>query len=124
MFAVIYKFKLKPSQEELYRYHWNIIAQHFIKHRGAIGSCLHKGDDGIWVAYSRWPDKATRDTSWSGDLAPISDLPEDIRSSIHIMQVIKEENCALGYDYDELCLTVVEDLLTFTKNLHSTTLEN
>ena len=125
MFAVIYKFKLQPHQEETYLLHWKKIANFFIKHRGAIGSCLHKGDDGIWVAYSRWPDKATRDASWSGEPTPISDLPEDIRASIQIMQVIKEENCTLGYDYDELCLTVVEDLLlTPIKNLHSATLEN
>ena len=111
MFAVIYKFKLKPSQEELYKVHWNVIAQQFIKHRGAIGSCLHKGENGIWVAYSRWPNKETRDASWSGEPTPRNDLPEDICASIQIMQRIKEENCAQGYDYDELCLTVVEDFL-------------
>ena len=38
MFAVIYKFKLKPSQEELYQLHWQKIASYFIESRGAIGS--------------------------------------------------------------------------------------
>jgi hypothetical protein len=61
MFAVIYKFKLKADQEELYQYHWHKIAKFFISHCGAIGSCLHKGDGGLWIAYSRWSDKGTRD---------------------------------------------------------------
>ena len=30
MFAVIYKFKLKPFQEEIYKIHWNKVANYFI----------------------------------------------------------------------------------------------
>ena len=111
MFAVIYRFKLKAYQEKLYRYHWNKIVHYFINNCGAIGSCLHKGEDNIWVAYSRWPDKATRDASWPGEKTPKDDLPEDIRDSIQFMQAIKQENRDLKNDDDELCLTVVEDCL-------------
>ena len=111
MFAVIYKFKLKPAQEELYQYHWHKIAHFFIEHRGAIGSCLHKGDKGLWVAYSRWPDKQTRDASWPGEKSPDKTLPEDIRHSIQIMQTIKKENKDLEEAYEEICLEVVNDLL-------------
>lgn len=50
MFAVIYRFKLKPDQEERYQQYWRIVAQYFIEQRGALGSCLHKGNDGLWVA--------------------------------------------------------------------------
>ncbi len=111
MFAVIYKFKLQEHQEELYKHHWYKITNYFIKSRGAIGSCLHKGEDGIWVAYSRWPDKATRDASWPGEKVPNDDLPQDIYASIKKMQEIREENRDLENDYNELCLDVVEDLL-------------
>lgn len=111
MFAVIYKFKLKPSQEELYQLHWQKIASFFIESRGAIGSCLHKGDDGIWIAYSRWPDKATRDASWPGEDTPNNELPEDISNSVKIMQTIKKENSDMEDDYEEFCLNVVNDLL-------------
>lgn len=111
MFAVIYKFKLKSSQEELYQLHWQKIANFFIKSRGAMGSCLHKGDNGLWVAYSRWPDKETRDASWPGEGVPDNELPEDIRHAIQIMQAIKKENSDLEEDYEEICLNVVNDLL-------------
>lgn len=111
MFAVIYKFKLKSAQEKQYQEHWHKIANFFIQSRGAIGSCLHKGEDGLWIAYSRWPDKATRDASWPGDDLPNNDFPEDIRHSIEIMQAIKKENSGMNDDYEEFCLTVVADLL-------------
>jgi len=116
MFAVIYKFKLKTHQEELYKHHWYKIANYFIKHRGAIGSCLHKGEDGIWVAYSRWPSKAMRDASWPGEENPSDELPKEMRDSIKFMQRIKEENEDLENSYDEFCLDVVQDLLLTTSN--------
>lgn len=111
MFAVIYKFKLKAHQEDLYQHHCHKIAGFFIENRGAIGSCLHKGNDGLWIAYSRWPDKATRDASWPGEESPNNDLPKDIGNSIKIMQTIKKENSDMEEDYEEFCLNVVNDLL-------------
>lgn len=110
MFAVIYRFKLKPHQEVSYREYWNKIANYFIEKRGAFGSCLHKGEDGLWVAYSRWPDRATRDASWPGENAPSEELPSDIRDVIHKMQALKNENQNLR-QYEEICLDVVEDKL-------------
>ena len=111
MFAVIYKFKLKAHQEDLYRHHWERIASFFIESRGAIGSCLHKGDNGLWIAYSRWPDKATRDASWPGENTPNGELSEDIINSIKIMQTIKKENSDMEDDYEEFGLNIVNDLL-------------
>jgi hypothetical protein len=110
MFAVIYQFKLKPQQEANYQKLWHIVATYFIQHRGALGSCLHKGDDGLWVAYSRWPDKQTRDQSWSNDNQSNVLLPAEIRATIEKIQSIKKENQDLE-QYDEICLEVVEDLL-------------
>ena len=54
MFAVIYRFKLKPHQESIYKECWDKIVKYFVESRGAIGSCLHKGEDGLWVVYLRW----------------------------------------------------------------------
>lgn len=110
MFAAIYRFKLKPEQETAYQEYWHIIAKYFIEKCGAIGSCLHKGADGLWVAYSRWPDKATRDAAWPGDDMPSEKLPPHIRATIKKIQLLKEENQDLE-QYDEICLEIVEDLL-------------
>lgn len=108
MFAVIYRSYIKPELENEYQKLWNQVASYFIHYRGAIGSCLHKTEDGIWLAYSRWPDKATRDASWSSDTSSsVSDLPEVIKEAI-----TKMKNCG---DPDrklpEICMEVVDDLL-------------
>jgi len=55
IFPVLYRFYLQPHQEELYKECWDKLTGYFIKERGAIGSCLHKTDNGLWIAYSRWP---------------------------------------------------------------------
>ena len=110
MFAVIYQFKLKPHQEKLFQEYWHTLAMYFVEKRGAIGSCLHKGADGLWVAYSRWPDKATRDASWPDEDAPNDELPQDIRDTIQKIQAIRDENQHLE-KYTDICLDVVEDLL-------------
>jgi hypothetical protein len=52
MFTVIYQFRLKSHQETTYKECWNKIVNYFLEKRGAIGSCLHKGKDGLWVARS------------------------------------------------------------------------
>ncbi len=111
MFAVIYKFKLQPHQEAAYRRNWQIIAHYFKENCGALGSCLHKGEDGLWLAYSRWPDSATRDKSWpkGKDINP--DFPPKIQDAIQDMLLLKEENKNLE-NYNEITLEVIEDLLT------------
>jgi hypothetical protein len=108
MFAVIYRGHLKPGQEETYKNLWHKIACYFVERRGALGSCLHKTEDGMWLAYSRWPDKATRDASWPGDDDPAAELPEDVRNAIYEIK-----NC-LDQDHKlpEICMEVVDDLLT------------
>jgi hypothetical protein len=112
MFAVIYRAYIKPGYEQEYQNLWNKIACYFVEHRSAIGSCLHRSTDGLWVVYSRWPDKATWRTSWPGDHAPSEELPDDIRNA-----VLRIKDC---FDQErklpEICLEVVEDLLIGLKN--------
>ncbi len=106
MFAVIYRSFVKLDKEEQYRQNWTVVADYFIHFRGALGSCLHKADDGSWITYSRWPDRATRDASWPKEGAPSSDLPNDIRKAIlEIKDSIDQER-----KFPELCLNVVDDL--------------
>lgn len=106
MFAVIYRSYVKPEFEEYYQKCWNRIATYFIEYRGALGSCLHKTDDGMWVAYSRWPDKATRDASWSSE-GVLNDLPIEIKDAIMQLRNCSDENRKLP----DICMEVVDDLL-------------
>ncbi len=103
MFAVIYRFKLKSHQEKQYIANWNKVVDFFVKSRGAIGSCLHKGEDDVWVAYSRWPSKQIRDAAWPGDKAPNSEFPSEIQEAIAQMQTIKAENQDLE-QFQDMCL--------------------
>jgi hypothetical protein len=106
MFAVIYRSYIKPELEEEYQKLWNQVANYFIQHRGAIGSCLHKTEDGIWLAYSKWPDKATRNASWSNDTS-IDDLPDVIKDTIVKLKDCADQNRKLP----EICMEVLDDLL-------------
>lgn len=102
MFAVIYKSKIRKDKEALFVQTWKVIAQHFIKHRGALGSSLHKTDDDFWIAYSRWPTRAMRDASW-GDNKEV--LPDEIITAIEQLKECQEEQ------HPEICMEVVSDLL-------------
>jgi len=82
-FAVLYRGYLRPGKEAEYIECWKIISSYFVAERGAIGSTLHKTEEGMWVAYSRWPDRKTRDSSWPKDGEDAnSELPEKIRDAI------------------------------------------
>jgi len=107
MFAVIYRGYVKHGREVDYKKLWNKIACYFVEQRGALGSCLHHTEDGLWLAYSRWPDKATRDASWPGDSAPSDELPVDIREAISAIKDCLDDSCKLP----EICMEVIDDLL-------------
>lgn len=107
MFAVIYQGYLKPGRENEYQEAWNKVAQYFIEYRGAIGSCLHRTSDGLWVAYSRWPDKKTRDHSWPGENSPSEELPLEIRNAVLTIKDCLDSDRKVP----DLCMEVVNDLL-------------
>ncbi len=104
MFAVIYRSYLKAGRESEYREAWNVVARYFVERRGAIGSCLHRAPDGLWLAYSRWPDEETRNASWPGENAPSNALPAEIRSAILTIQDCIDPDRKLP----DICLEVVD----------------
>ncbi len=107
MFAAIYRSVIKLEKEEEYQQLWHEVANYFVRYRGALGSCLHKTEDGIWLAYSRWPDKATRDASWPGENAPNNELPDHIKEII-----VRIKDCAdPKQKFPEIAMEVVDDLL-------------
>jgi hypothetical protein len=107
MFAVMYRIYLKAGKETEFQKAWNIVARYFIEHRGALGSCLHKTEDGMWVAYSRWPDKEMRDNSWPGEDAPNEEFPSEVREAIFMLQECGDEDRKLP----EICMEIADDQL-------------
>lgn len=115
MFVVIYQGYIKPGKENEYQDAWNKVAQYFIEYRGAIGSCLHRTSDGLWVAYSRWPDKKTRDNSWPGENAPSEELSLEIRNAVLTIKDCLDSDRKIP----DLCMEVVNDLLLLSNDTES-----
>ena len=63
--AIIYRWRLKPGKEERFREGWRRRTAELRKEAGALGSRLHRSDDGLWVAYALWPDLASRERAWA-----------------------------------------------------------
>lgn len=97
MFNVLYRWRLKPGAEESFESAWADMTVLLRESRGALGSRLHKDEDGTWVAYAQWPDKA----SWekSGQLGSA-----DEKLSSAMQDAIDER-------FDPMLLHPVKDLL-------------
>jgi hypothetical protein len=121
MFAVLYQGYIKSGHEADYQKAWHLVASYFVAERGALGSCLHRTEDGKWLAYSRWPDKATRDASWPGENAPSDELPLEIRQAINMIKECIDQDRKLP----DICMDVVADLLLDQKaSLNSFKIQN
>lgn len=94
MFAVIYRWRLRPGAEQQFVDGWQRVTRAIHESCGSYGSRLHDAGDGTWVAYARWPDAATRDACDHGD-AEGKRLMRD----------------AVAERFPELTLHVVSDLL-------------
>lgn len=64
MFAVIYRWRLEPGAEEQFVDGW---AQVIRARCGSYGARLHRGADGMWIAYARWPDAQSREQCEHGE---------------------------------------------------------
>lgn len=109
MFACIYQGYLKKGKEAAYKEAWKTVASYFMHCRGSLGSSLHVTEDGLWVAYSRWPCRKTRDASWPQGKDGISnEIPLEIQQAIHIIKDSIDESRKIP----DICMEVLEDLLS------------
>ncbi len=58
-FTVIYRWRLHPGMEEQFQSQWAISTERILREEGGLGSRLHRADDGSWIGYAQWPDRAT-----------------------------------------------------------------
>jgi heme-degrading monooxygenase HmoA len=59
MFAVIYRWRVIPGLEPQFEEGWRAGTEAIAAEFGGWGSRLHKGEDGVYMAYAQWPDEAT-----------------------------------------------------------------
>jgi len=69
MFVVVYRWKVKPGGEDQFREGWREMTQSIYETFGSRGSRLHRAEDGTWVAYAQWPDRATRERALAAPTA-------------------------------------------------------
>ena len=107
MFAVLYQGYVKPGLEEDYRASWKTIATYFVKEKGALGSSIHKSEEGYYVTYSRWTDKAARDASWpKEDDSVFETFPEEVKKAVFTLK-----NCLdAEKQFPEVCMSIIEEL--------------
>jgi hypothetical protein len=107
MFAVIYRGSILPGREADYQQAWKQVATYFKESRGSLGSCLHKSEDGEWIAYCRWPDKQTRDASWPKDDTVCQTIKPEIREAIVRFKACIDPD----RPSEEICMELKGDLL-------------
>ena len=61
MFAVIYRWWVKPGREEQFIAGWQRCSSGIRERFGSYGSRLHRTDGGLFVAYGRWPAAEARE---------------------------------------------------------------
>lgn len=61
MYCAVYRFTMLdvPNAENRFITAWTGITDFFKTEAGALGSRLHRGNDGAFYAYAQWPDKKT-----------------------------------------------------------------
>jgi len=96
-FAVIYRWRIRDGEEQAFQQAWALVTKSLRDHRGALGSRLHRGDDGSWIAYAQWPDRHAWERS--RDLGAVDD------EAAAAMRDAVEES------YDPITLLPVCDLL-------------
>lgn len=57
-FCVIYRWEVTEGDEELFLEAWKEVTADFRAFSGGLGSRIHLSEDGFWVAYAQWPNRA------------------------------------------------------------------
>lgn len=83
-FCVLYRFKVRPAMEADFIDGWRRLTAAIRDLRGGLGSRLHRSEDGWWVAYAQWPDRAT----WQR--AQAAEAPADADAAARMSAAIEE----------------------------------
>ena len=86
MFCVIYRWRVKPEFEKQFIESWAAITLFYVEKRGAFGSRLHRGEDGIFYAYAQWKSAEARKIAFQN--AP--NLPESEKMREAIIDTLPE----------------------------------
>lgn len=81
MFTVLYRWRLHEGKEQQFIRAWSRVSDLYLRHRGSLGSRLHRGPDGIWYSYAQWPSAQARDAAFAGPRLDES-ASQDMRAAV------------------------------------------
>jgi heme-degrading monooxygenase HmoA len=61
MFAILYRWRIKPEKEAQFIEAWSKITVYYRENFDSLGSRLHRGDDDIFYAYAQWKSAEDRE---------------------------------------------------------------
>ena len=80
MFAVIYRWRIKPELEKQFIESWSEITEYFLGNFNSLGSRLHRGGDGLWYAYAQW--RSSEERSFAFQNMPEMPAQEKMKEAI------------------------------------------
>jgi heme-degrading monooxygenase HmoA len=97
MFTIIYRWRVKPELESEFVEGWAEITRFYLENAdGALGSRLHRAEDGILYAYAQWRSEEHRRKAFEN--APIFPASAKMKAAV-------EES------FPEIRLEIVSDFL-------------
>ncbi|MDP9139597.1 MAG: antibiotic biosynthesis monooxygenase [Pseudomonadota bacterium] len=93
-FAAIYQWRVKPGMEAQFVEAWTAVTRQLMRIDGARGSRLHRLENGNFVAYAQWPDRATWEVACTQETIDIAlsqrmlDTTEDVWPPMLLTTVI------------------------------------
>lgn len=82
-FAVLYQWQIKPGRIRQFCDAWALLTEGLKRQHGALGSRLHRSEQGTWLAYAEWPDRKTWEAAGAAEpvdaeaLRQLQDAVED-----------------------------------------------
>lgn len=82
MFVALYRWRLIQGREAHFTDAWSAVTKYYRDNYGAVGSRLHRGDDGVYYAYAVWPTPEDREKAFAADRSAIADHRKAMASAI------------------------------------------
>jgi len=101
-FVVLYRWRLKPGSEETFVRAWSDRTKALLE-LGSLGSRLHRGDDGIWYSYARWPSAAVRTAAF--------ETPLDEEGASRTQRARQEMSDAILEEFPDIVMFSIADFL-------------
>ena len=103
MFCIIYKFTVKPGDEDLFRQSWSAVTQWFYQHAGSLGSRLHYSTTGEFIAYAQWQTRAQWEQQTARADAELQRHRQVMREACNEIEVLYELDVVDDWLRREVC---------------------